>query len=243
MRNRSIGGILAGILLILGSGAVSAQTAVQQTQERYVVRALGVKVGEMALGGNENGSTYKVVSEFTTTGLAGAVAGVRFVLNAQGRIRDGRFLPQSYSEDMDTGERESRARLTYRNGVARASGPDVDANRARKVSDEQQRGAADPLTALYRVFRSQPESELCGFTQKIFDGDRLTQFSFGAPQRDGDRVVCRGEFRRLAGYKPEDLAKGPFALTARYDAAGDGRMRLQQLRADTIYGPATVTRK
>ena len=215
----------------------------EQTQERYSVRALGVKVGEMALVGRTTDTGYKVRSEFSTTGLVGAVKGVKFILSAEGARRGKTFLPQRYDEEMDTGERVSQARLIYSGGIARAEGPGIDKTRRHKVSNAQQKGAVDPLTAIFMVLRHQPEEGLCNFTQNLYDGERLSQVRFGAPKSKGKTRVCSGEFRRLAGYKPEDLENGRFGLSVTYEPAGDGLMRAVSMRADTIYGPATLVRK
>lgn len=215
----------------------------EQTTGRFAVRALGLKVGEFALSGATSAKKYSVSSNFTTTGLIGTVKQVRFVLQSSGRRNGAHFMPQRYSEEMDTGQRQSRARLTYSRGVARASGDDVGAPGPHAVTDAQQKGAVDPLTAMFMVMRDQRPDELCKLQQKIFDGERLTLISLNKRSESNGEVRCTGTFKRIGGYAPDDLRrKRQFPLTVTYEPAGT-LMRVMHVQADTVYGAATITRQ
>ena len=111
---------------------------------------LGVKVGDLAMAGSVSNTKYAVSAQFVTSGLVGAVAGVRFLMQATGTRKGDTFLPRSYSEDMDTGKRESRVALRWSGGVATASGSEVG-GRPYKVTKAQQKGAVDPLTGIFLV--------------------------------------------------------------------------------------------
>ena len=229
------------VMLALAALAVPAQ-AEEQMSGRYAVRALGLKVGELALAGSVSDRRYTVSAQFVTTGLVGAVKGVRFLLSASGRRRGARFRPERYAEDMDTGRRESRVSLRYSGGVARASGSEVGDRGPFAVTPAQQRGAVDPLTGMFMVLRDQPANALCRVRQKVFDGERLTEIVLTERRAEGDRITCTGVFRRVAGYSPEDLEKGRFGLQVTYEPAGD-LMRAVKMRADTVYGPADLVRR
>lgn len=228
--------------MVLLCAAVPA--AAQQTSGSYTVRALGLKVGDFALTGSVSGSKYTVSSQFVTSGLVGAVAGVKFLLSASGNVRGDAFRPSRYDEDMETGSRESRASLRYRNGVARSTGSEVGTAGPFAVTDAQQKGAVDPLTAMFMVMRDQPRDGLCKVRQRIYDGERLTEVALTTRSDDGGGgVTCSGLFRRVGGYSPEDLKrKGQFGLSVTYEPAGD-LMRAVKMRADTVHGRATLTRK
>ncbi|MCG7518797.1 DUF3108 domain-containing protein [Ruegeria sp. Ofav3-42] len=212
-------------------------------QSRFALRALGVKVGELVLVSDLNASRYVVEGQLTTTGLAGAIKRVRFVLEAQGRRKGARFIPSLYVEDMDTGRRISRVRLDYRNGIARASGPKISDRSNYAVTDAQQRGAVDPLTGIFMVLRDQNPTELCTLRQKLFDGERLTEIALTRQIDENGGVRCVGTFTRLAGYPPGDLRTGSrFPVSVTYEPAGSV-MRATRVEAQTIYGPAVVLRK
>ncbi|WP_146344138.1 DUF3108 domain-containing protein [Phaeobacter marinintestinus] len=215
----------------------------QQTTGNYTVRALGVKVGDMVINGSVSASAYTVSAQFETSGLVGAVKGVRFLLSATGKRKGAQFYPKQYREDMNTGERESRTQLAYSNGIASATGSQIGDPGPYSVTDAQQKGAVDPLTGWFMVLRDQRSDEICNLTQKIFDGERLTQIQLGNPRSEGSVVVCSGAFQRIGGYAPDDLRSGKsFGLTVTYEATGDV-MRLTKVRAETIYGPATIVRR
>ncbi|MEY8843194.1 DUF3108 domain-containing protein [Cribrihabitans sp. XS_ASV171] len=217
--------------------------AAQDTVGSYAVRALGVTVGQLQVSGRVTESAFAVKAQFTTSGLVGAVKGIRFVMESHGARRGERFIPSRYSEDMDTGSRESRVQLVWKGGVARASGSEVGDRGPYAVTDAQQRGAVDPLTAMFMVLRDQPRDGLCRMSQRIYDGERLTEIALTGRSEEGETVTCTGLYRRVAGYSPQKLAeKSRFPLTVTYAPAGD-LMQMVSVRADTTYGPATIVRR
>lgn len=229
------------VLMMLLSPPMAALAEVDQSS--FALRALGVKVGELTLNAEISASRYAVASRLETTGLASAIKRVRFEIAAQGRRRGARFVPQRYVEDEVAGQRETRVRLDYTQGVARASGTEISDRGDHAVTDAQQRGAVDPLTAIYMVLRDQPPEDLCTLRQKIFDGERLTEITLTRRNARGRNVLCSGYFTRVAGYRPGDLRQGSrFAVTVTYSPAGP-LMQAMRVDAETVFGAATVVRK
>lgn len=232
--------LLAVTALALPARVVQAQDQVQDQSlaARYAVRALGVKVGEIALSGSLGPRRYTASAQLRTTGLAGVVRRVHFLLSASGARQGARFAPERYDEDMDTGRRQSQASLRFAGGVARVSGAGTGA-----VPPAQHRGAVDPLTALVMVLRDQPAEGLCRVRQRVYDGERLSEVVLQERQARNGQVVCSGRFRRLAGYTPEEMAeRRQFDLRLTYVPAG-GAMRAVRARVQTIYGPADLVRR
>ncbi len=234
---------MRSLALAIGLCLLPASLAARDTVGTYAVRALGVTVGQLQVSGRVTDSAFAVTAQFTTSGLVGAVKGIRFVMESRGARRGDRFIPSRYSEDMDTGSRESRVQLVWKGGVARASGSEVGEPGPYAVTDAQQRGAVDPLTAMFMVLRDQPRDGLCRMSQRIYDGERLTEIALTGRSEDGDTVTCTGLYRRVAGYSPQKLAeKARFPLTVTYAPEGD-LMQMVSVRADTTYGPATIVRR
>ncbi len=230
------------VVLLAIAGSASFAHA-NDEQSVFDLRALGVKVGEMTVGANVTASQYAVTARLATTGLVGTIRQVRFVVESKGRRSGSKFLPASYVERMETGRKQSRARLTFSGGVARAEGSQIGKKRKNAVTDEQQRGAVDPLTAIFMVLRDQKPEELCNMRQKIFDGERLTEITLTKRASSGENVLCSGAFTRIAGYSRDDLRKGSrFPVTVTYEPAGSA-MRAVLVEAQTVYGAATVVRK
>ena len=231
--------LVAAVLLGLNAGPGLAQT----TSGQFSVHALGVKVGDLAIAGSVGSEQYTISAQFVTSGLAAAVAGVRFVMKSSGTTDGTKFSPRAYSEDMDTGKRESRVALRWSSGVASASGSQVGDRGPYTVTRAQQRGAVDPLTAIYMVVRDQPTDAICNMRQRIYDGERLTEIVLTNRSERSGKILCSGVFRRVAGYSPEDLReRGQFGLKVTYEPAGDV-VRATRVQADTIYGKARLQRR
>lgn len=203
---------------------------------RFAVQAFGVKVGELVLTGSVETRRYTAASQFRTTGLAGAVARVRFVLQASGSRNGARFRPTLYREEMNTGRRESQVDLRF-DGIAPA------ALSAGTIGEGNLHGAVDPLTAILMVLRDRDDRPLCALRQRVFDGERLTELQLFTEEAEGDEVICIGTYRRLAGYPEADLRqRREFPLRIHYRAM-DGGMRATRIRVETIYGPAVLLRR
>ncbi len=231
------------LILVIGLCLTAGMAAAQNTSGQYSVHGLGLKVGDLALSGSVTSSKYTVSAQFVTSGLVATVAGVRFLMKSSGSRNGDRFSPRSYSEDMDTGKRESRVSLRWTGGVARASGSEVGDRGPYAVTPAQQKGAVDPLTAMFMVLRDQSEDEVCRIRQRIFDGERLTEVSLTNKSSRGGKIICSGLFRRVAGYSPEDLSeRSQFRLTVTYEPAGE-LLRATRMQADTIYGKARIQRR
>lgn len=213
-------------------------TAAGPLAERFAVHALGFKVGELHLAGTLETRRYTVTSQFHTTGLAGALARVRFSMKAGGRRDGATFHPAFYVEDMDTGRRESRARLDF-------SGPLVAAGVAAPIGPDALRDVVDPLTAILMVLRDHPSPPDCTLRQRVFDGERLTELQLTRRDTADDMLSCGGSFRRLAGYPARDMARWPeFPLRIDYTPdPATGYHRATRIQVQTIYGPATLVRR
>ena len=65
----------------------------------------------------------------------------------------------------------------------------------------------DPLTAMFATLRDVAPGQECQVSLKMFDGRRATRLTLGGRQAAGDKVTCAGEYRRVAGFSPEDMAE------------------------------------
>ncbi|MFN7053698.1 MAG: DUF3108 domain-containing protein, partial [Gemmobacter sp.] len=120
---------------------------------------------------------------------------------------------------------------------------DPDEADAPQVDPALHRGVIDPLTGLYSVLRDTTPAAACRLDLKMFDGHRVNRVTLSAPQADGDRVTCRGVYRRLDGYPPKELAKRrDSAFTVTYRLLENGVLRVAEVSVDSIFGPARMVR-
>ncbi len=227
--------------------ALALPAAAQNVDEgRFDVILRGVTAGQLAFRGQQEGGGYAVSGRLQSTGLVGALVKFAYDAQVQGATDGVRYAPSRYTERSDTGRRSSTSVIRFRNGTPQVE--EVTPPRApgdRDVDPATQRGSVDPLTALYAILRDVDATQACTTRLNLFDGRRATGLALADPQLAGDgAVTCRGEYRRVAGFSPEDMAERsrfPFVLT--YRPVGEGRLRVTEIRTSTTYGDAILRRR
>lgn len=232
--------LAAAVMALALSGVARAEEA----QFDFVLR--GIKAGSLAWAGEgEAGGNYVVRAQLKSGGLAALIRTVRYDATARGVITDkGTYVATTYTEDADTGKRQSKSSMSWVKGVptVRSYQPAREP-RPYDVDPATQAGTVDPLTAMFATLRDVAPGQECGVNLKMFDGRRATAIVLGAPKADGANVVCAGEYRRIGGFPPDDMAERtrfPFTLT--YAPAGD-RMQVVEVAMDTLYGKARLVRR
>ena len=222
------------------------RAAVAQSEDAlFEVAVMGVQAGALRLATTRDGTTYTVRAEIESAGVARLLRRVRFEAASRGTASKGRYAPARYTESADTGQRQSEVELSYAKGMPRivsyAPAPDSDTP---LVDQGQLGGTIDPATALFAALRDQPADQACSLSARTFDGRRLAQLTLSGAKADGDGLRCQGEYRRLQGFTPAEMAdKQRFPFTLTYAPTSDGLLRVTQVRLDTIFGKATLTRR
>lgn len=236
--------LCAGSLALALVGLAAPGALAEQARFSFVLR--GITAGSLDwTGSGDPGGGYAVSGVLKSSGLAAMVKRVRYSATAKGTITDeGVHVAGSYSEDADTGKRQSQSVMVWQKGVPTIQSYKPERQpRAYDVDPATQKGAVDPLTAMFATLRDVAPGEECRANLDLFDGRRASKLVLGSPQKTDDTVVCAGEYRRVAGFSPEDMAERtrfPFTLT--YAPAGD-RMRVVEVAADTLYGKARLVRE
>lgn len=243
MGNRGKGDIVKAAILVAALMAGSAAGA-EEARFDFVLR--GFTAGTLSFAGEgAPGGAYAVAGKLRTAGLAALVKTMRYDAKARGTITAaGAYKAQSYSEDADTGRRQSQAQITWSGGVPQVT-RSASTREAKPwdIAPESQPGTVDPLTAMFAVLRDQPEGAACSQDLRLFDGRRATRVTTGKPQKQGETVVCTGEYRRVAGFSPDDMAeKTRFPFTLTLEPAGNGMLRVTEVAMETLYGRARLVR-
>lgn len=227
------------------TGGSAAAAADRRDEHVWTVSLLGVHAGTVRMSGETRGGAYRVALDMRSEGAGAAIRRVRFLASAEGRLNNGRYAPARYDENADTGRRQSRSVMEYRRGVPRITAYQASADHRPDVIDPAtQGGTLDPATSFYAILRDQPRAAACTAAVVTFDGRRRTQTRLGSPRPDGDRLICAGEYRRLAGFSPEDMAeRTTFPFTLIYEPAPGGLMRVAEVRLQTLYGAAVMKRR
>jgi hypothetical protein len=231
--------------LVALSPASHAQSGPVVDRHTFDVTLKGLRAATLSFAGEQNGDAYAVTGKLESRGLAAMVRKVRYDATARGSARGGKYVPAAYSEKADTGKRKSASVMEYRRGVPQVKSYDPPRDpRPDDLDAAKQGGTVDPLTALYATLRDVDAGQECKVALQMFDGRRRSQIALSGRKAEGDRVTCRGEYRRVAGFSAEDMAEKtrfPFVLT--YAPHEAGRMRVVTVTTETLYGTATLTRR
>lgn len=223
--------------------------AIAQAEQRDAIAfkfsLSGIPAGELQINGVQSGNTYAANGLVATTGLLGALSGMRYDASVRGTYRNGKYTPSQFDETQNRRKRVVKSQMVYRNGVPVSVTRDPPrAPLAADVDAASQRGTIDPLTALYAVLRDVPRADACKLSEFMFDGSKRTQVVLGSPQAKGNEIVCSGEYRRIAGFDADEMAKQPvFRFTLTYSPLPDGQMRVTDIVTDTVLGKGRLTRQ
>lgn len=228
--------------LLAGAGAALADTRHSGTFDLYLK---GLRAGTLTFSGQENATHYSATGRVQSAGLLALVRDIRYDAKSTGRITKTGFEPLRYEEEADTGKRQSQSRMEYRNGTPVVLAPPPRATpRPHDVDPATQRGTLDPMTAIFTAMRDVPRAEACTLNVVMFDGNRRSQITLDAPREKAGQLICTGEYRRVAGFSPREMAEKtrfPFELT--YTPLENGMMRVTHITTDTLYGKAVLKRR
>lgn len=236
---------LMAVLVLTGLSGGMAAAAAQTEQADFDLVLIGLRAGTLHFTGAQDGLGYSVIGKLQSSGIAAMVRKVRYDATAQGSIRNGRYTPTAYSENADTGKRQSQSVMTYVRGVPQVkSYAPPRSPQPTDVDPATMGGTVDPLTALYATLRDVDRGGECKVALAMFDGQRHSQIVTTSPTVVGDGVVCAGEYRRLTGFSAREMAeKQRFAFTLTYAPTPEGRMRVVEVAMDTLYGKARLKRR
>ncbi len=219
--------------------------SVQESGQFDLVVA-GIPAARIDFSASQQGDTYTVTAGFASTGLLALMRRVQFTTRAEGVIRDTLPRPTRYEARAEAGRRSGEMVMDYADGIPQVR---VDLP-PREPADWQidaasQGGTMDPISALYITLRDVAPGTECNHSFRMFDGRRATELTVG-PSRAGEdgAVTCTGEYRRIAGYPPEDMeerTRFPFTLTL--TPTENGLLRVTEVEMDSLIGKARLLRR
>lgn len=229
-------------------GPVAAPPALaQETRQnaRFDVEIRGITIGRLDFAAVETPTSYAVSGTMQSTGLAGMLRRMRYDAKVRGAVTPQGFAPQEYEQTGGSGQKYSEESVVWQNGlprVTRQEPPQVA--RATDADPAKQRGTVDTLTTLYATLRDVAPGQECASSVVMYDGRYRMELRLGRPQPGaGGRVSCGGEYVRVAGFTPEEMAERTrFPFTLHYVPV-EGRMRVTEVAMDSLYGTARLVRR
>lgn len=211
----------------------------------FTVVIRGINAASLGFSAVQEGNRYAVSGLLKSAGLAALLRKISYSATAKGAVSGSRYTPFSYVEQADNGKTKSTSKMTYARGVPSAvQYTPPRAGRDKDVDPATMGGTVDTLTALYAILRDVDPGQECKVSLKMYDGRYVSSIAISKPEAQGDSVVCAGQYIRIAGFKPAEMAERttfPFTLT--YEPAGNGRMRVTEVAMESIYGKAAMKRR
>jgi hypothetical protein len=205
----------------------------------------GFSAATLQFSAVQEGNRYAVSGLLQSTGIAALLRKISYTATVKGAVTGARYRPFSYVERSDNGKKQSTSTMAYTRGVPSAVQytPPRDA-REQAIDPATMGGTVDTLTALYAILRDVDADQACTVNLKMYDGRYVSSISTANPQVRGNTTVCTGHYRRIAGFKPEDMAERtvfPFTLT--YQTTAGSRMRVTEVEMESLYGKAAMKRR
>ena len=230
---------------ILTLGLCLLGTTSQAEQIIYDLTIRGFKVAELVLNATSDARRYTAFGTINNTGLTRVVRKLSYRGTAQGRLTRNRLIPAAYQEVANTDNFDTTVRMTFRNGVPRIDEYVSERPRTPDApTPASQKGALDPLSAIFGLLRDIPASDACKYDVQIYDGARQSRL-FMVPDDTNTRLpTCKGAYVRQKGYTPEEIERHTqFNLQLSYRDLGNGTLAAENIEFDTIYGTARVIRR
>lgn len=232
-------GILLALLLAMAAPVGAAETGT------FDVSLRGLKAGVLSYSGDEAGGRYAASGGVRAAGLARALVEAEVDTRSEGRVTGNRYRPTQYTERENKDGADSVTRYAYRGGKpAITRDPPRSKPPKYPVPSPAQAGTIDPMTAAFAMLRDRPGNLACALDIDIYDGNRLANIRYGAsePRPDGG-LTCRGEYRRVAGFSPQEMSEKPvWPFTVVYAPHGNG-LRVVELQVPTTFGTVRMRRR
>ncbi|MEM8553204.1 MAG: DUF3108 domain-containing protein [Pseudomonadota bacterium] len=212
----------------------------------FDVTIRGLRAGTLSYSANFTETAYAVSGAVRAAGIASvALDDARLDTEVTGRLSGNRYTPGTYREVNRRGGETITKTLAYSGGVPTAT-RNPPRNRAERypVTNFDTRGSADPLTTAFAILRDRPTALACDLDINVFDGRRVSNLRMKTKQTTEDgEIVCQGEYRRKAGFSPDDLAEKPvWPFTVIYQDMGDS-WRVNEVQVPTTFGRIRMRRR
>lgn len=228
-------------LLATASGAAAAEVRDTAVFDFYVH---GFRAGILVFNGVQSGSYYAVNGRFSTAGLVSLVKTMRYEANVTGSVVDGTLHPDTYVLKADGGTKPHTETMHYTNNMPQALVRDPPrAADPLALDPATQGGTVDTLTAIYETMREMPEAQACTADIAMYDGTRHAVLKLWPADGANGTLACNGEYRRVAGYSADDMAHPAFPFRMTYAATSNGKVQVDRIDMDSIFGTASLKRR
>ncbi|WP_240722843.1 DUF3108 domain-containing protein [Poseidonocella sp. HB161398] len=239
MSHAGIAALALAALALVAPGVQAAETGT------FDLRLGPIRAGTLSYALEERGGRYAASGAMRSGGLAGLFLDTSVDAHARGRAEGNRYRPESFSSSTTEDGGTEELAFAYSGGTPKVTRtPERTKTPKHAAPASEQAGTVDPMTAAFAILRDRPADLACDLAIDLYDGRRRADIRLvgGQPTGDGG-LECRGEYRRVAGFSPKELAEKPvWPFTVIY-APEDGTLRVTELRVPTTFGNFRMVRR
>lgn len=201
----------------------------------------GIWGGEFAIDARLGDGRYRAEAAGKTTGIVSYVWNAGFAATTDGALAAPGYVPERYAADAYTARRSQKVEVRYADGAPRevAAEPPFEP-KPWAIEPAAQTGTSDPLSAMLAGLALQRGEALCDRRIEVFDGRRRYVIELGAPMADQGMMRCAALYRRIAGFKPEQMERPDWPLDLWFAAGPDGLWHLDRAMGEMKFGIATL---
>ncbi len=234
----------AGVSLatVLSVPLLPPLVAAEPYEAVFDFKIAGIRAGEIAMSGRDEGRSYEANAEVRTAGVVSIFADFFYDGTAKGGVAaNGRVVPDSFVASSKSPRDRRETRIEWEQGTPVFVS--VEPPRSSSPEPSKQSGTVDPVSASFALLRDGPSDEICRNSVDVFDGSRRSRITLGTPQTDGENLVCNGSYERLEGEGNSFNTSSSYSFRVVYRKAGAGEARLERIETRTDYGMAALVRK
>lgn len=209
---------VAPFLLLLAATTGAAADARLKVSYEGSVTGIPVGQGEFVMDLDDN--SYAVVGSARVTGIAKLVSRGQGAVSAKGNFANGQVSPTSYATSSESDKKKEDIRISLASNAVTSFSvtPPTDESKDRiPVTEKDRQGVVDPMSAAIVAVPGSGDMlspDNCKRTIQIFDGRQRYDLVFSYERTDtakdikgysGKLLVCRVDYRPIAGYKPDRL--------------------------------------
>jgi len=230
--------------------------AAQGVTVQYAGSVMIFQVANIVINGQFHDDTYQASARFTAAGLAALFTDADIEAGVSG-YRDGPNLqPWRYSHLNHASSKGRIVAIDFPEGIATPDiNPPFGSMGEPPASEDERRGAADPLSALLSVGLGAVANAdaPCEGSMPIFDGRARynLRFEYGGQDRvrtrawSGEADVCNAYYEPISGYEEDEFPSDDVIaepITMWFARVGDNDIRVPvRIRSNAGFGGITVT--
>lgn len=212
-------GSKAAVLLFLLAASSSA-SADGRLHVRYLASLTGIQIGRGEFVVDITADGYAAAGTAKVTGIAKLVSRGHGSVAATGNFVNGNVSPMTYSTNSKSDKKKEEIHISLANNVVSEFSvipPQKPSRKRVPVTEENRRGVVDPMSAAIISVPGAGDMlspDNCKRTIPIFDGRQRYDLVFhyertepakGVKGYNGKMLVCRVDYRPIAGHKPDRM--------------------------------------